>query len=531
MNTTEIATDSVAVNDQSTQTFVERLATNVGHLPIGRAWIRTGFIYLLLSAVIGLLIGVERISLSGSELFSDGDQFFQFWSLYRVGIVLLGVVPIILGIATCIVPLQIGANTIVFPRAAAFGFWIWFLGSGITLFGFLADGGFGAPELGSQQEAVALTLVGFLLVIGGICVSTVTVLTTIVTGRTLGMTLRRIPLFSWTMMVAGTLWIATLPVLAANSILSYVDLRGRSAIYFGLEDMIWEQLSWAFSNPQLYVFVLPLIGIAYDIIPVAVKVRQKNHEALLVATGLFGAVSFGAYVQPFFDTPGTPVVEEALYVLTAFLAIPVMLFILGGLLDTLRQGAKNLTNHPPAPMLLAFLSVLLLLIGTVLGAMRAIEPFELVSTSSITAQMTFTIGAALASVIAAMLWWGDRITGKSGTQGIVLLAGILVVVGVILSGLSDAISGFLGLNEFVGVNLVTAGSPNSVVQVFNTASAFGALLILGGLLLCLIVGIRRFRGPESKIDPWGGHTLEWTEDKIEVHSERPLLDISEKVGL
>ncbi|MAT62671.1 MAG: hypothetical protein CL881_02600 [Dehalococcoidia bacterium] len=531
MTTTDTAPDPVAVTSEEDQTFVERLVTSTSNLSIGKSWIFSGCFYLVFSAVLGFLLEIVRFDSDSYLIFSDVDKFFQFWSLHRTSIVLLVVVPMIIGLAMCIVPLQIGANSIVFPRAAALGFWVWFLGSGITVFGFLADGGFGAPELGSQREAVALTLVGFLLVITGICTAVICLLTTIISGRCMGMNLRRIPLFSWTMLVAGTLWILTLPVLAANSILTYVDLKGRSAIYFGSEDLIWEQISWAFTNPQIYVFVLPVIGIAYDIVPVAAKVRQRNHDLILILSSLFGIIGFGAYAQPFFDTPGTPVREEALYVVTALLAVPLTFFLLVGLLDSLKMGAKNLTRHPPAPMVLSLLSLLLLISGTILGALRAIEPFELLSRSSTSAQLKLTIASGLVAVIAAMLWWGERIIGKSAKQGFGLISGILITAGSLLSGLSDSVNGFLGLDDFATVGFLQEVSAEQLVKILIPFSFIGSLLIFAGAVLFLFVELLRSKnGPVSEADPWNGHTLEWTEEIVIVESERPLLDEIEKAA-
>ena len=479
------------------------------------------------------MLDIVRFDSDSYLIFSNVDKFFQFWSLHRTSIVLLAVVPMIIGLAMCVVPPQIGANSIIFPRAAAFGFWVWFLGSGITVFGFLADGGFGSPELDSQREAVALTLVGLLLVIAGICVSVICLLTTIISGRCMGMNLRRIPVFSWTIMVSGTLWILTLPVLAANSIIAYVDLRGRSAIYFGSEDVIWDQISWVFTHPQIYVFVLPLIGIAYDIVPVAVKVRQKlyNHDLVLIFSSLFGIIGFGAYAQPFFDTPGTPVREEALYVLTAFLAVPLALLLFGGLFETLRMGSKNLTRHPPAPLILSLLSILLLISGVVVGALRAIEPFELLSTSSNTAQMKLTIGAGLVAIIAAMLWWGGLIVGKTAKQGFGLISGILITAGSLLSGLADSVNGFLGLDDFTTVGFLQEVSAEQIVKILIAFSFIGSVLIFGGAVVLILVELLRFKnGPVSELDPWEGHTLEWTDEIVMVESERPLLDGVGKTG-
>ena len=97
---------------------------------------------------------------------------------------------------------------------------------------------------------------------------------------------------------------------------------------FVLQNSTLSVVQGAITHPQIYVFVLPLIGIAYDIVPVATKTRQRNHDLVLILSGLFGVIGFGAYAQPFFDTPGTPVREEALYVVTAVLAVPFSLLLL-----------------------------------------------------------------------------------------------------------------------------------------------------------------------------------------------------------
>ena len=524
MTITETAPDTEPEASQPAPSPLESLATGTDHRFLGRAWAAAGGLFLLVCLVVGVLVGIERIGLDDAEVFRSGDEVFQFWSLYRVGLVLLAVVPLLLGLATAVTPLQVGASSIVFPRAAALAFWTWLVGAVVTVVGFLADGGLGTPDAGSQRQAVALTLVGLLLVIAGISLATVCVVTTVVAARTSGMTLRRIPYFSWSMLVAGTLWLTTLPVLAANAVLAYVDLRGRTAVHFGAEDHIWDQLSWAFTHPQVYALALPLIGIAFDVVGVAAGVRQRNHDVVLVVIGLFGAVGFGAYAQSFFDTPGTPVMEEALYVVDAFVAVPLLLVLLGGLADSLRRGAANLGRRPPAPMVLAVFSVLLLLAGTLIGAVRSVASLDLLERSTTGAQMTFTVGAALVGVIAGMLWWGDRIVGRSAPQGLGLLAGLTVTVGVVLSGLPDTISGFLGMNDFPGADEVTAGSPGSGVGALNAVAAVGALTILAGALAGALVAWRRLGGPAAPADPWGGHTLEWATSPVVVSSERPLLD-------
>ena len=479
MTETETAADTTRTGDV-VPTALEAAVTTTDHLRIGRAWIASGVLFLVASLVAGLLVSLERMDLSGMALFGSVDTLFRLWSAYRVGIVLLAVVPIIVGLATAVVPLQVGASSVVFPRAASLGFWVWAMGAAITVTGFLIDGGLGTPGGASRTDAVALTLLGMLMVIGGICCSTVCILTTIVAGRTGGMTLSRIPLFAWTVLVAGSIWLVTLPVLAANAVLIYVDLSGRSAVAFGVEDTIWEQLSWAFSHPQVYAFALPLVGIAGDIVPVAARRRHGSHSTLLVLAALIGLLSFGAYAQSAFDI-GTPIREQAIFVVEAFLIVPLVLLVLVNLVDTLRRGAGGRRTRMPAPLYLSILSVLFLLAGTVLGALRAVAPLDLLERSTTGAQFTFTIGAALLAAMAGTLWWGDLIVGRVAPQGFGLASALAVAIGIGLVGISDTISGFMGLADFTGGDLSGAGNTGSGVDVLNTvALVLVARVTVGG---------------------------------------------------
>jgi len=527
-------TDTPLETDDATA--LERVVTSTDANTLGRYWIGAGSLTLLASLVAGVLVALERLDLGGTEVFGSADEIFQFWSAHRVGFVLLAIVPILVGLGTAVAPFQVGSDSIAFPRMAAFSFWTWLIGAGTTVTGFLIDGGLGTPGAGGQRQAIALTLVGLLMVIGGLLGATVSLLTTIVCGRVAGLTLGRIPLFSWTLLVAGTFWLLTLPVLAANAVLAYVDLRGRTAVRFGAEEAIWEQLSWAFSHPQVYAFALPLVGIAFDIAPVSVRSRLATHDVVLVLTGMLGVVGFGAYAQSFFDTPGTPVMNEAIYVVGAFAAALVVLALFGGLVDALRQGVaisqSGTGNNPPAPMILSALAMLLLLAAAVVGALRAVDPFDLLATSATGAQMTLTMGAAFVGTMAGTLWWGDRIFGRVASQGLGLLAGLSAVAGVLLVGVADLFSGFKGQNDFTGASVAAAGSPDSGVDTLNLVALVGSVLLLVGALGWFANGIRRLTGGAAPSDPWGGHTLEWAADPsaVEVASERPLLDVLENSG-
>ena len=183
-------------------------------------------------------------------------------------------------------------------------------------------------------------------------------------------------------------------------------------------------------------------------------------------------------------------------------------------------------------MVLSVLSMLLLLGAGVAGALRAVDPLDLLGTSATGAQMTLTIGAALVGAMAGTLWWGDRIFGKSSSQGLGLLAGLAAVVGVLLVGAADLVSGFLGQADFTGASVAAAGSPDSGVDGLNVVALVGVVLVLVGALGWFANGIKRLTGVPAPADPWGGHTLEWADDplSVEVTSERPLLDARQTEG-
>ena len=490
MTTTDTAAASAASDaSDPSPTALEEAVTSTDPNTLSQVWGFGGMTSVLLGAIAGLLVGFERLDLASADVFSSADEMFQFWSAHRVALVLLGVLPALMGLATTVVPRQCGGS-LLFPRAAALACWTWLIGAGMTIAGFLADGGLGTPGGAGQRQATALTLMGLLLVIGGLLLASVCVMTTIVSGRAAGTGLRDLPFTAWTTLVAATIWTGMLPVLAANTVLAYVDLRGRPALRFGAEDAIWEQLSWMFTHPAIYVLALPVLGIALDVISSATGTETANRGVLLVATAAFGFLSFGAYAQSFFDTPGTPIMEEAIYVLDAFAIIPIALAILGGVADLLRRGGSNLGSKPPAPVVLLLLAVLLVVAGTVLGALRVVAPWDLLGTSVTGAQFTLIVGAAIIGMVAGLNHWGEDLLGSPGSPGLILLGGLAATLGVALIGAADAISGFGGQADFTGVDLATAGYPGSGVGALNAVALLGAAAFLAAGLIWMFAGVR-----------------------------------------
>jgi len=502
------------MNNEST--VVERIVTTTDSGTLSRYWIVSALIGLLFSSVAGLLVSLERIDLSSGSIFSTADEVFQFWAAHRVALVLLAVLPLMIGLATAIVPRQVGASRLVFPRMSAFSFWVWLFGALIIIIGFLANGGVGTPEATSETQSVALTLVGVLLTIVGLCGASSSVLTTIVAGRVSGMSLLEIPAFSWSVLVAGTMWLATLPVLAANTVLIYVDMRGRAPVNFGSEQVVWEQISWAFTHPQVYLWVLPLLGIVTEIVSVVFKNKISN-PFVFTAIGLMGLAGFGAYAQTYFDI-GTPVFEEAFSIIQAFIAIPAVLLVIAFIAPKIKN-IKEFDKRATTPTVLATLSIILLLHGVVVGAVHVIGPLELATRSTVTAQIVLTLGSSVLAFMAAFSWWGELLIGKSISQRKILISGLTFHIGVGVFAVADFLVGFTGQNDFTGVSDFTAGTDSSSWgDALNISSLIGSLLIVLGIVALIGATIQQVLSKTPATgNPWDANTLEWvSKEKEEV---------------
>ena len=191
--------------------------TSTDHKKIGRLFIGTSLVVLLAIAAIAALLGAERID-AGSD-FLDAGALPQLFSLYRVVLTFGVVVPFGLGLAIAIVPLQLGARSLAFPRLAASGFWAWLVGAGLVIGSTIANGGPG----GGDSKMVQLFLTAHILLLVGLVAAAVSVTTSVLTTRTPGMNMRRVPLFSWGALVYGFGLVLALPVLATKGVPSHVQ--------------------------------------------------------------------------------------------------------------------------------------------------------------------------------------------------------------------------------------------------------------------------------------------------------------------
>jgi len=555
------ATDTQEEIHNDAETPVEAVADATAalalndHKSIGRLWIGASLLFLVLISILGIVTNLERLSLGGAEIFGSNASYFQGWVLYRTGAIFLVAIPLFIGIATVIVPLQVGAPSLAFPRLAAAAFWSWFIGAIIHIISFFgADGGLG-PTNATRQEGTLLTMVSLGFIIVALLAASITIATTIIALRPAGMSLQRVPVFAWSMLVATSVWLLSLPVLIANLIFAYVDLQGREPIAFGNRDELWANLEWAWSQPQIYAYAIPVLGVIAEVVPPMFKQRQVNRDVILGLIGLFGLLSFGAWAQsalsvgadPVFQNPELPdseqgnfIYEEFLFIAFALIAVVPVLGILGGLADTIRRGKFP---KPNAGFMGAAMGVNLLLMGVIAGEVRAF-PFlwealhdNHVLLSSATAQLTFIFAAVIASGIGALAYWAPKIFGGYTADPLGMLGAALLFGGAALAGAADLGSAFAGQPDISIEDL-----NNGTIETMNVLAFVGIIMIAGGALATVGFVLPALRSSELlPDDPWDGHTLEWAapspppvgnfvEPIAKVRSAEPVLDEFEEVN-
>ncbi len=496
---------------------------------IGKLFVGTSLLFLLAAGVIGVLTGVEQYDSTGSEIFG-ADTLPRMVTLQATGALFLGVLPLLLGLATAIVPLQVGATTVAFPRATAAAYWTWLVSGALVIAAYGIDGG----PFGLDVDAVSLYVGALVAVIVALAVATISVVTTVATLRAPGMTLRRTPLFSWSVLVGGSVWLLTLPVLAAVLVVTWVDLRYGQQ-FLGGAGGVWDRVAWVFWQPTLYVVAVPALGVIADVVPVFARRRHQRHAVAMFLVGAAAALGAGAWAQLGASADGSANPADWLFegpwVAVSFLAIVPILGLLGLWTLTLLTGRVRLGT----PLVLAVPAGLLLLLGVGAGGATAVEDAGLVDTTWMTAQATLVLlGAALAG-LAGVAFWAPKLYGKLLPDGVCRLGGTLVFLGALVAAVPLAVAGTMDQARAVsGGTATVAPGDLDTVEVLNLVSAVGlGVAVLGGLLAGLAMAARR-RGEGPGDDPWEGHTLEWATSSPppighfaslpEITSEAPLYD-------
>ena len=513
--------------------------TTTDHKKIGIMYLVNSYFWFTVAGLLAVFIRAE-LAQTGTQFFGE-ERFNQLFTMHGTTMIFLFIIPILAGFGNYIVPLQIGALDMAFPRVNALSFWMLPL-AGITLYssyllGGPADAGWTqyAPlseGVGAQGNSIGIDLwiVALLLVGTASILGAVNFITTIFNMRAPGMTMFRMPLFTWTILVTSLLVLLATPVFASALVMLLIDRNLGGSFFNPANDgiaVLWQNVFWFYSHPAVYVMVLPGMGIISDVLPVFSRKPLFGYKAFVFATAGIGALGFSVWAHHMFVTG--QVLLPFFSIMTFLIAVPTGVKFFNWI-ATLVKGQITFSTA----MLFAIGFLTMFLIGGIDGVFLASPPvdFALTETYWVIAHIHYVLfGGSVFAVYAGFYYWFPKFTGKRLKEGLGKLHFWLQFIGFNLTFFSMHILGLLGmprriqdyapLKDWIGLNqLQTAGA---LIIALSTAP------FLANVVLTLR---RKDRDPE---DPWEGNTLEWYtsspppghnfDSLPEIHSERPLFDL------
>jgi len=457
-------------------------------------------------------------------------------------------IPIVFGFANYLVPLMIGARDLAFPRLNAFGFWILLFGGVLLYFSFVGgDGLYGAgsaPAVGwfayapltgrafSRGHSTDYWILALLVSGIGSMVSALNVIVTTVSLRCPGMTLMRMPLFVWLMLVVSGMILLALPPLTAAQLMLLLD-RFLGAHFFdtqaGGSAVLWQHFFWIFGHPEVYILMIPGFACASEIIPVFSRKPIFGYPAMVAATVLIGFISVSVWAHHMFSVGMTSMGNTFFALSTMLVAVPTGIKIFNWI-GTMYGG--KLRFELPMVFCLGFLAQFL--IAGLTGIMMAVAPFDWQLTDSyfVVAHFHYVlIGGLLFTIFAGIYYWYPKAFGRMPSRRLGLWHFWLFALGFHLTFDPLHMAGILGMPRRIYTYDVGRGW-----EIYNLISSVGALFQALGLLCFvanLLVSLRR--GALAGDDPWDAWTLEWTttspppeynfETLPMVRSRRPLWDL------
>jgi heme/copper-type cytochrome/quinol oxidase subunit 1 len=390
-----------------------------------------------------------------------------------------------------VVPLQVGARAIAFPRAAAASFWTFVVGAALFITAYAINGGPG----GGRSDAVDLWFAATGLLIVGLLLGAICVATTVLAVRPRGMRLERVPMFAWSLLCTTVIWLLTLPVMLAVLILLFLDHRN-GQVFFPTGPEAYDQVAWLGRQPQVYAAAIPVLGLALDVAATAARTRIPNRGAAMGAIGAFAVLGIGSFAL----TALAPNVADQPVTKGMALLAPLPVLAVLGLVGLTLKGGKP---APTSGLVGGVIALLILLVATLVGAATPFQgALELAGTQWVTAQSHLTLVAATIALVAGLYHWSTKVLGRAATEAAGRTAPLVLALGALVLAVPEAISGLTG--EVDGeVNEAVTG-----IEAMNGIAVAGAGLVLLGALLA-VAGLVGRRRSDEPADPWGGSTLEW----------------------
>ena len=515
-----------------------KILTTTDHKTIGYLYLATSFVWFLIGGILALLIRAE-LTRPGMQFLSS-EQYNQVFTMHGTIMLLMFATPLFVGFANVIMPLQIGAADVAFPRMNMLSYWLYLFGGIVAFAGFLSPGGaasFGwtayaplsnniySPGIGADLWILGLAVSGLGTILGG-----VNFVTTIFTMRAPGMTMFRMSIFSWNVLLTSILVLIAFPPLAAALLGLESDRLFGSHIFDPANGgaMLWQHLFWFFGHPEVYILALPFFGIATEILPVFSRKPIFGYKGLIAATIAIAALSVAVWAHHMY-TSGQVLLPFFSF-MTFLIAVPTGVKFFNWI-GTMWRG--SITFDTPMLWVLGFLITFLL--GGLTGVILASPPLDFAVSASyfVVAHFHYVLfGTVVFAMFAGFYFWWPKMTGRMLNETLGKIHFWILFVGFHTTFLIQHWLGIKGFPRRYADYLATDG-----FTIMNMVSTVGStLLALSMIPFAINIWITRKSPKVTSDDPWGyGSSLEWATScppprhnfhrMPEIRSERPAFDL------
>lgn len=494
--------------------IIVRWITSTDHKTIGYMYLIASFMFFLLAGVMALVIRAQLFE-PGLHVVATKEQYNQLFTMHGTIMLLMFATPLFSGFANAIMPLQIGAPDVAFPRLNGFAFWLYLFGSLIAVGGFLTPQGaasFGwfayaplsdttfTPGLGGTLWVFGLGMTGFSTILGA-----VNFITTIITMRAPGMTMFRMSIFTWNTLVTALLVLMAFPVLAAALFGLGLDRVFDAQIFNPANGgaLLWQHLFWFFGHPEVYIIALPFFGIVSEVFPVFSRKPIFGYKTLVYATISIAALSVTVWAHHMYVTGG--VLLPWFSLMTMLIAVPTGVKIFNWV-GTMWRGSVTFET----PLLWAVGFLITFTFGGLTGVILASPPLDFHVSDSyfVVAHFHYVVfGTVVFAMFSGFYFWWPKWTGKMLNERLGKIHFWLLFIGFHTTFLIQHWLGVIGMPRRYATYL-----PNDGFTWMNQLSTIGSMILAISFLPFIFnVYVTARNAPKVAVnDPWGyGRSLEW----------------------
>jgi cytochrome c oxidase subunit 1 len=500
-----------------TQTFWGSVAswlTTVDHKRIGILYGSSAFVFFLVGGIEALLM---RLQLARPDNTIVGAQTFnELFTMHGTTMVFLAIMPMSAAFFNYMIPLLIGARDVAFPRLNALSYWIFLSGAlflhASFVFGAVPDGGwFGYANLTSVQFSPRHTIDFWMLGLQILGVSSMLAgfnfLVTIINMRAPGMTLMRMPVFVWMSFVTQFLIVLAFPCITVGLILLMFDRFFGTLFYVpaaGGDPLLWQHLFWLFGHPEVYILILPAMGIVSEILPTFARKPLFGAPVVIYSGIMIGFFGFGVWSHHMFSVGMGPVADSAFSISTMLIAVPTGVKIFNWL-GTLWGGTIRFRT----PLYFALGFIAMFTMGGLSGVMHASPPVDLQQTDTyfVVAHFHYVLfGGSIFGLFGGAYYWWPKITGRLLDERLGKIHFWVMLVGFNMTFFPQHYLGLIGMPR-----RIYTYAPDLGWNFWNLISTIGAFTIALSFLVFIGNVIKTLRaGKVASPDPWDGRTLEWS---------------------